>query len=350
MIGDRHPSSCASSYKRRTTIVLFWTATLCAAASVSADMTLSSSSSFFDTRRQRNGPNRLPPGGCVAFAVPGIFRDSCRAPAALVVTSAREPTLPRRSALFSTSEGESKGSSSSNVDESMPFFERSGEEKEKQLSPEAIAEMIEVSFVQSCMQLASGYVDVLKLFLAAVKAGYERGTSLDELVASVEGCGVKTAGRDLAPEEKALRNEWMEIAYRMLRELDHPSEDEGKVAEGLSDGSVAKERVQEVVEAMVRVQNKADEEEVLTGGKSNAVVSLKATTVEAAVKDDPTLSSRMERAGASGDAMEKALLTNAVRVALTVLAVLDEERVCLDDGGGGEDASTGVPRPPIPGT
>lgn len=71
---------------------------------------------------------------------------------------------------------------------------------------------------------------------------------------------------------------------------------------------MAKERVQEVVEAMVRVQNKADEEEVLTGGKSNAVVSLKATTVEAAVKDDPTLSSRMERAGASGDAMEKALL------------------------------------------
>ena len=52
--------------------------------------------------------------------------------------------------------------------------------EEKELTPPIIAEMIEVSFLNSCLQLSQGYVDVLKLFIVAVKAGYELKVHLSE--------------------------------------------------------------------------------------------------------------------------------------------------------------------------
>src|SRR5210317_112346 len=51
----------------------------------------------------------------------------------------------------------------------QPTSSLEGTSEEKELTPSTIAEMIEVSFIQSCLQLSQGYVDVLKLFIVAVK-------------------------------------------------------------------------------------------------------------------------------------------------------------------------------------
>jgi len=60
--------------------------------------------------------------------------------------------------------------------------------EEKELTPPIIAEMIEVSFLNSCLQLSQGYVDVLKLFIVAVKSGHELSISLSGKSALVLFC------------------------------------------------------------------------------------------------------------------------------------------------------------------
>ena len=59
--------------------------------------------------------------------------------------------------------------------------QQSTAETKEELTPEIIAEMIEVSFLNSCLQLSQGYVDVLKLFIVAVKSGHELSIPLSEL-------------------------------------------------------------------------------------------------------------------------------------------------------------------------
>lgn len=72
------------------------------------------------------------------------------------------------------------------------------EEKNNVTTLDNLAEMIEVSFVKSFPQLALGYVDVAKLFIAAVKGAYECSTPLitlrDEAL-PVADKTVRSAGR-----------------------------------------------------------------------------------------------------------------------------------------------------------
>ncbi|KAL9187379.1 hypothetical protein ACHAXT_001482 [Thalassiosira profunda] len=219
----------------------------------------------------------------------------------------------------------------------------SADAEEKELTPEAIAEMIEVSFLQSCLQLSQGYIDVLKLFIVAVKAGYERGMPLSELHKLVEECPVNSAGRDLMTEEKELRLEWMGMVYAMLNALGPESKVDSR--EGTRSES-ANERISKVVEAMLAIREGLQSEEETTGGKEDATVALTTLTVETALERSPSLSKLSE---SISDPMEKAFLTNDIRVALMTFRVLQEEQVCLQDGSG-KGSRGKVPRPPIPGT
>jgi len=45
------------------------------------------------------------------------------------------------------------------------------------------------------MQLSTGYVDVLKLFIVAAKAGYELGMTIPQLQLELTACKTQTAGR-----------------------------------------------------------------------------------------------------------------------------------------------------------
>jgi hypothetical protein len=89
-----------------------------------------------------------------------------------------------------------------------------------ELSDEKIGEMIEKTFIKGCLQLATGYVDVLKLFIAATTAAYSRRLPIPYLFSVVETCPVNTANRPLSSEEIDLRSSWIKVTYLTLLTLD----------------------------------------------------------------------------------------------------------------------------------
>jgi hypothetical protein len=208
----------------------------------------------------------------------------------------------------------------------------------KELTPETIAELIEVSFIQSCLQLASGYVDVLKLFIVAVKAGYEANVSLSQLERLVEECPVNTANRELMKEEKELRREWMLVVYEMLRGLNGESVNSN---DNNNDGVEA--RVSRVVASILDVCKQLESEEVQTGGRQDAKVTMASLSVSDTVKRSEVLTSMN---ASCNSPMEKALLMNAISVGVLTCKVLEEEKLCTD----GSSSADVVARPPIPGT
>lgn len=221
-------------------------------------------------------------------------------------------------------------------------------EEEKDLTPDTIAEMIEVSFLQGCMQLAQGYVDVLKLFIVAVKTGYEKKIPLDELNQLVRDCPVNSAGRDLMKEELELRREWMAVVYGMMGALNNnemgDQETTSDTTTASSSDDSSQTRVTQVVDSMLQLQKHLQEEEEQSGGEQDSIVALTNLTVEQALQKLPTLSQLVDELESSP--MEKAFLTNDIRVALLTFKVMEEEKICFEDRRGNLD----IPRPPIKGT
>ncbi len=206
-----------------------------------------------------------------------------------------------------------------------------------------------MSFVQSCLQLSKGFVDVLKLFVAAVKAGYDLSVPLDDLVRLVGDCPVRSAGRELAVEEVGLRGEWMGVVYGLLDALgrDVGGGQEGGEVDDDDRGS-AQRRISKAVLAALSVRIELRDEESRSGGEIDSSVALSNLTVERALasiskgeKDDGVALDDDK-----DDPVARAFLTNDVRVALVTLRVLEEEGICSSDSAGGER----VPRPSIPGT
>lgn len=89
--------------------------------------------------------------------------------------------------------------------------------------PAGIAEILENTFVNACFQLRDGYVDVLKLFIAAAIASYEIGYAIDEIQQELVNCPKETANRPLMEEEINLRHTWYCLVYLTLATLGHPT-------------------------------------------------------------------------------------------------------------------------------
>lgn len=90
-------------------------------------------------------------------------------------------------------------------------------------TPGGIAALLEVTFVRACMQLSSGYVDTLKLFIAAAFAAYERGFTINALGLELSMSTTQTAGRPLMEDEVELRQVWLCLVFLTLAEVGHPS-------------------------------------------------------------------------------------------------------------------------------
>ncbi|CAJ1958658.1 unnamed protein product [Cylindrotheca closterium] len=86
-----------------------------------------------------------------------------------------------------------------------------------------IAELLENTFVNACFQLREGFVDVLKMFVAASIAGYEFGFPIDEIARELDECPNQTANRPLMEEEIKLRRGWYCVVYLTLATLGHPT-------------------------------------------------------------------------------------------------------------------------------
>ncbi|GAX11965.1 hypothetical protein FisN_8Lh057 [Fistulifera solaris] len=101
------------------------------------------------------------------------------------------------------------------------FLSPDASERNQELTLFKIAELVDLSFVPACLQLAEGYVDVLKLMIAAVQSAYVQGISPTLLIQEINALTTPAAGRPLMPEEEQLRNEWIQIVYITLQTLDY---------------------------------------------------------------------------------------------------------------------------------
>ncbi len=154
-------------------------------------------------------------------------------------------------------------------------------------------------------------------------------------------------------EEKELRYEWMKTVYELLNALNPNSSDDDGILRTSGDESTKEEnndaesaRILGVVQSMIFIQRKLLEEETNSGGKQDAILRLTNLTVDQAIEQSELLSKLYD--STVNNPMERAILTNDIRVAILTFRVLEEERVCLQDTSGGGNAV--VPRPPIPGT
>jgi hypothetical protein len=185
-------------------------------------------------------------------------------------------------------------------------------------TPTGIAELLEVSFVHACMQLRTGHVDVLKLFIAAAVGGYEFGHSLTSLEEALQKCKTNTAGRDLLPEELQLRKDWVTMVYFMLSKIGHPTTSAAlAVDDSFEDAFV--NNYQSLVEDVARRHL-----------QQQAIPS-----IETLLQDDTTTT--------TDDPMQKALKAQTLRVATMTLVVLQDAKESQPGG------AAPPPNPPIPG-
>jgi len=186
-------------------------------------------------------------------------------------------------------------------------------EKDKQQEQELtnqIPEMIEVSFIQACMQLAKGYVDVQKLFLAAIKAGYDLQIPLTELVKQVNDCPNNSANRNLTKEELDIRTTSMGLVYLTLNTIYAKLEEEKKTTMAVP--SDICQKFEAVVQKQLEMQDNM----------------IESTVTASTTTKDPIMTHYENRV-----------------ISLTV-TVVEEEKSC--DGDGLQSTKT-QPRPPIPG-
>jgi hypothetical protein len=159
---------------------------------------------------------------------------------------------------------------------------------------------------------------VLKLFIVAVKASYERGTlTIDELVHAVDTCPVNTAGRPLIPAEVELRTTWIHATYWMLGHvMTTPLGSDLAKAAGVNDN--VKDTYTSVIPDLVALH--------ANGGTLNTqeFVQDHLDILPAVIQED---------------AMQMAIVSQTIKVMWYALVVLDEERLA-----NGEEP----PRPNIP--
>mmetsp|Transcript_359 Transcript_359/g.379 ORF Transcript_359/g.379 Transcript_359/m.379 type:complete len:268 (+) Transcript_359:121-924(+) len=200
--------------------------------------------------------------------------------------------------------------------------------EENELTEEKIGELIEVTFIQACMQLSTGHVDILKLFLVAVKSAYERKIptpQLTEVVAEADD-RKNSANRLLSSEEISLRTGWINLAYLTFECLDR--------IEGTYD-SVALEKLEKSLDGSIDVREqykmKVEEKvrEFLNKGDSSDCHS----QVTDVTDDDP---------------IKAAIIAYNLKAVDLSLIIVKEERIA-NDSGGLDGNGVGPPRPPIPG-
>jgi hypothetical protein len=168
-------------------------------------------------------------------------------------------------------------------------------------SPDGIAEVLEVSFVHACMQLSSGYVDILKMFIAAALSSYQFGFPIETIEKALLECPANTANRPLMPEEVDLRHTWYSLVYLTLLAIDHPT--------------VHKEAVSDSIPAKIRETYGVLVDRVAEIYKDDETT----ISLEELMKDDSITPSTRDLSE-----MERAVLLQSMRVATLTLVVLRE--------------------------
>jgi hypothetical protein len=193
-------------------------------------------------------------------------------------------------------------------------------------TPAGISELLEVSFVKACMQLPLGYVDIMKMFIAASIAAYESNFALSRIQQELEACPRQTANRPLLPEEKKLRFQWLCMVYLTLVLMNHPS----KATAG------ANTTYTENILADISAQLRDDYEKVI-------ITILQAYQLERPI---PSVESLKSSSFDSLSDLDKAIFSQSLRVAILTPVVVQESMAAT---GKNNPLSSNVrpPKPPI---
>lgn len=201
------------------------------------------------------------------------------------------------------------------------------------LSLPQIAELIEISFIQSCMQMAQGYVDVLKLFIVSVKAAYQRSNgynSMDNIVRMVDTCMVNTAGRPLELEEIQLRATWI---YAVALMLDHVNYHNEGLTTNRMDQSFDDNEDDCIASTVASTYRPV----------LSKIFELKHSGNMLKTQDFMEQNKGLFREELFDDNVQLAITTQTIKVLWYTLTVLEEERLANDT-----DEITDISRPQIP--
>ncbi|GMH86058.1 hypothetical protein TrVE_jg4419 [Triparma verrucosa] len=192
--------------------------------------------------------------------------------------------------------------------------------------------MLEKTFVDACMQLSSGYVDVLKLFIVAGKAAYERGLTIPQVQLEISQCKTQTAGRPLMQEEIDLRTVWLSLLYLTLERVEH--------RKGSSVGETVGPDLRQKFYTFVY--------DVVNAKKQGYTLqTLKLEQMMRNSEGEPSeIAEKTSALAPQQRQMEEAILSQSMRLVFLTLTVLDETSE-FEKKDGDDDI---IPRPPIPGT
>lgn len=184
-----------------------------------------------------------------------------------------------------------------------------------------IASLLEATFVNACMQLQTGYVDTLKLFIASAVSAYEQGFAVPALLLELGQIEVSTAGRSLMQEEVDLRTLWVGLVYLTAQQLFHPTQGGGDMG-----GTVPPDIRSKFNTFVYDVVN------AKRGGWTFQTLKLEELMRSSGGEGGVEVSSM--------SAMERAILGQSMRVVFLTIQVIEETNVARGDS---------VPRPNIPG-
>lgn len=194
---------------------------------------------------------------------------------------------------------------------------KKNDKEEEPLTPEKVAELIEVSFVNGVMQLAQGYVDVLKLLVAAIQAGYALGMTPGNLLDTVGECPEQSANRPLMDEEVTLRTTWIQVVYLVLDHVKYKNKNlaDLHLTNNHRDGDDGlDEAVRETYAGAIAIIKQAKEDgATFEAEKFRELCS-------SALPDTSSL-----------DPLETAILLQSLRVIWLTFVALEEEAQCEED-------------------
>lgn len=200
------------------------------------------------------------------------------------------------------------------------------EEQDQDLTPSQITSLVEATFVKACLQLSTGYVDVLKFFIVSVQMSYKSGITAIELLKLLDSCQTSTANRPLMEDEMLLRRIWIEVVYTVLG--GKGSDLVGELANPDDADDISKYRQLSL--------------HILTTKQLKPELELSSFDVQEYCKNQGS-SSKFS----PNNPVEMMFATYAARLAFLTLTVLHEEKNCDDPNA--KRILGGPPRPPIPG-
>jgi len=239
-------------------------------------------------------------------------------------------TFPSRSVAVAALHAESRPNNNDTEDEEEESSQ--DDKKSEPLTLEKVASMIEVSFVNGVMKLSQGFVDVLKLFIAAVLTGYGLTIPVSKLIDAVVACPTQSANRPLMPEEQDLQTQWIKLVYYICQTVEYRKVIVQDAASSLLPDDDVNYAVQDIYKKIFPKLQEMHAEGNETGPKFQAQAFLD-KNAEYLQIDNISINN-------NNNPMEKALLLQNVRVMWMTLTVMEEEKLCLTD----QEA----PAPPIP--